>query len=93
MGTPTTRSIVIRNQKGLHARPSAKLVSIAEQFDCTILVRKDGMEVSATSIMGLLMLGAAHGHAIELEADGPEAGPALDAIATLVEAGFGEGTG
>ncbi len=88
---PAPRKLTICNEKGLHARPSARLVSVAQQFKCEILVRKDDMEVSATSIMGLLMLGAAFGHVIELEAQGPEAQAALDAITALVESGFGEG--
>ena len=84
------RVLRIVNEKGLHARASAKFVKLAEQFDASILVRRDGQEVPGTSIMGLMMLAASPGTSIEVTASGPDAAAALDALAGLVEAKFGE---
>jgi phosphocarrier protein len=82
--------LLIRNKKGLHARASAKFVKCAETFDATIRVTRDGQTVGGMSIMGLMMLAASQGTTIQVEAEGPEAGPALKAIRELVEDGFGE---
>lgn len=87
---PSRRRLTIVNLRGLHARASAKLVEVAGRFACDIRVRRNGMDVSASSIMGLLMLGAARGEVIDLEADGPDAQAALDALEALVTGGFGE---
>ena len=84
------RLIEITNQRGLHARASAKFVDLAERFDARITVSKDGEEALATSIMGLMMLGAGLGSHIGLCASGPEADAALNALAALVEDKFGE---
>ena len=81
---------LIRNQRGLHARASAKFVQLAEQFDADIQVAKDGQSVGGTSIMGLMMLAAAPGCAIEITARGKEAEAAINALRALVEDGFGE---
>jgi phosphocarrier protein len=86
----TARELAIVNQRGLHARASAKFVKCAEAFDADITVSRDGMSVPATSIMGLMMLGAAIGTTIMVEARGPQAREALDALAALVEAKFDE---
>ncbi len=85
------RRVAIVNQRGLHARAAARFVKLAEQFDAEIVVVKDGVEVPATSIMGLLMLAAAQGCEIELRARGPEAEAATIGLAELVAAGFDEG--
>lgn len=85
-----TRELAIINQRGLHARASAKFVKCAEGFDADIKVSRDGQTVPATSIMGLMMLAAAMGTSIVVEATGPQAGPALDALAALVAAKFDE---
>ena len=85
------RQLRIVNVKGLHARASARLVEVVERFDARATVRKDGQETSGDSIMGLLMLAAPCGSAIEVETEGPEAGPLLEAIAALVADQFGEG--
>ena len=82
--------VTIRNRKGLHARASAKFVKCAEGFDATIKVMRDGQSVGGTSIMGLMMLAAGPGVVITLEAEGPEAPEAIDALVALVESGFGE---
>jgi phosphocarrier protein len=85
-----SRSVVIRNLRGLHARAAAKFVALAERFGAAVDVLKDGQTVSARSIMGLMMLGAGQGSSIELRAEGWDAKEALDALAGLVEAGFHE---
>ena len=82
--------VVICNRKGLHARASAKFVKCAETFNANIRVTRDGQTVGGTSIMGLMMLGASTGTLIRLEADGPEAPEAIEALAALVMDGFGE---
>ena len=85
------RSLRIRNMKGLHARASAKLVEVVEAHDAQATVSKDGMSASGDSIMGLLMLAAGIGSDIEVETEGPEAEPLMEAIAALVADKFGEG--
>jgi phosphocarrier protein HPr len=85
-----SREVAITNQRGLHARASARFVNLASELGTPIEVEKDGHRVSGTSIMGLMMLGAAKGADIELRAEGWDAKEALDALATLVEAGFDE---
>ena len=74
----------------MHARAAAKFVTVAERFDASVDVIRDGQSVSARSIMGLMMLGAGCGATIELRAEGWGAKEALDALAALVEAGFEE---
>ena len=78
------------NKRGLHARASAKFVNLASQLDATIDVEKDGNKVCGTSIMGLMMLGAAMGDRITISADGDGAEEAVTALAELVEGKFGE---
>ncbi len=90
-GAPVlSRVVTICNKRGLHARAAARFVTLAEQFGASVDVLKDGQTISARSIMGLMMLGAAKGADIELRAEGWDAKEALDALATLVEAGFDE---
>jgi phosphocarrier protein len=84
------RVLIIENSKGLHARASAKFVRCAEQFEADISVTRDGQTVPATSIMGLMMLAATCGSTILVEASGPEANAALDALGGLVGEKFGE---
>jgi phosphocarrier protein len=84
------RELAIINQRGLHARASAKFVKCAESFDADITVSRDGMSVPATSIMGLMMLGAAMGTSISVVASGPQADEALAALAQLVDSKFDE---
>ena len=88
--TVAARELSITNQRGLHARASAKFVKCAEGFDAEITVTRDGMSVPATSIMGLMMLGAAMGTSIMVEATGNQAEQALEALAQLVESKFDE---
>ncbi|MEY2955793.1 MAG: hypothetical protein RL123_521 [Pseudomonadota bacterium] len=81
----------IVNEKGLHARASARFVETVDRFEADAIVRRDGLEVSGESIMGLLMLGAARGTAIEVETSGAEAEALIEALAELVADRFGEG--
>lgn len=84
------RTFEIVNEKGLHARASAKLVEVVEAHDATAEVSKDGVSASGDSIMGLLMLGAARGDRISVRTDGRQAEDLADAIAALVASRFGE---
>ena len=88
--TALQREVRIDNQRGLHARASAKFVSLASQLDATIEVEKDGSRVCGTSIMGLMMLGAAMGDTITIHVEGNYAEQALAKLAELVESRFGE---
>jgi len=85
------RTLKIVNEKGLHARASAKLVETVEKFDASAEVSRDGLSASGDSIMGLLMLAASIGTTIDVETSGPEAPALADAIETLVADKFGEG--
>jgi phosphocarrier protein HPr len=84
------RIATICNQRGLHARASARFVKTAAQFEADVRVRKNGTEVSGLSIMGLMMLAAAPGTAVELSASGPQAAEAVAALAALIECKFDE---
>ena len=84
------RQLKIVNEKGLHARASARFVEVVEAHDASAEVRKDGMTVSGDSIMGLLMLAASKGTTIEVETSGPEADRLADALQALVADRFGE---
>lgn len=89
-GKPVGRTVRIVNVRGLHARAAAKLTALAEEFSCEISVSRNGEEVSARSIMGLLKLGAAKDAEIRISASGADAAPALEALCALVDSGFGE---
>jgi len=80
----------ILNEKGLHARAAAKFVELVDTFDVRLVVKKDGLEASGDSIMGLLMLAASRGTEIELVASGKEAAETLSALSDLTENLFGE---
>lgn len=85
-----SRTLDIINEKGLHARASAKLVEVVEAHDARADVSKDGMNASGDSIMGLLMLAASKGTQIRVETSGAEALPLADAVQALVANKFGE---
>jgi phosphocarrier protein HPr len=85
-----SRQVRIINKRGLHARASAKFVQMVERFDAEVWVTKGSETVGGTSIMGLMMLGAAVGTSITVEASGAEAAAAIDALDKLVSSGFGE---
>jgi phosphocarrier protein HPr len=84
------RVLEIVNKKGLHARASAKFVQAVERFDAIVRVTRGSESVGGTSIMGLMMLGAATGTNITVEATGAEAAAVIDALDKLVSSGFGE---
>lgn len=86
----TKRSLKIVNEKGLHARASARFVEVVEAHDASAEVARDGMRVAGDSIMGLLMLGASRGTAIEVTTSGAEAEKLADALEALVAQRFGE---
>lgn len=86
-----SETIEITNKKGLHARASAKFVTLASKLHpATIEVEKDGVRAGGTSIMGLMMLGAARGDHVTIHASGDNASEALERITGLVRDGFGE---
>jgi len=88
---PISRRVLIANKRGLHARASAKFVTLAATQPCEVAVEKDGAgSVTGTSIMGLMMLGAAMGDTITISADGDGAETAVTTLCELVEAKFGE---
>ena len=84
-------TLLIRNQRGLHARAAARFVKCAAEFQSEITVSRDGNSVSGQSIMGLMMLAASLGTTIDVTASGPDAVAAILAIRTLVDCGFEEG--
>jgi phosphocarrier protein HPr len=85
-----TRTVEVVNERGLHARASAKFVKLAASFDAEVKVSKDENTVDAQSIMGLMMLAAGPGSTLEIVAEGPDAEGALDALCRLVEDRFDE---
>ena len=88
--TAVSREVRVSNQRGLHARASAKFVNLASELDARIDVEKDGHKVCGTSIMGLMMLGAAMGDSIIIHCEGPYSEQALQKLVELVEDRFGE---
>ena len=91
MSQTVLRTLKIVNEKGLHARASAKLVEVVENYDASAEVSKDGLSAGGDSIMGLLMLAASRGTSIEVSTSGPAAEELADAIEALVADKFGEG--
>jgi phosphocarrier protein len=85
------RQVQVRNRLGMHARAAVKFVQIANRFKSEVKVLKDGQEANGKSIMGLLTLVAAHGVTMDIVCEGDDAVPAADALAALVDSGFGEG--
>ncbi len=90
MSDKTQRQLKIVNEKGLHARASAKLVEVVEGFDARAEVSRDGMSAGGDSIMGLLMLAASKGTTIDVQTSGPDAEALADALEALVADKFGE---
>lgn len=85
------REVLIRNRLGLHARAAARFVHAASRFRSRITAGRDGRSIDGKSILGILLLAASQGTLIELSADGPDEEEAVEALAALVEDGFGEG--
>jgi phosphocarrier protein HPr len=90
MSDAAKRTVVIKNELGLHARAATKFVQMAGKFPCDVTVTKDGHEVNGKSIMGVLMLVASKGTTITIAAKGPQAEAAVTALAQLVDEKFGE---
>lgn len=84
------RDLLIVNQRGLHARASAKFVQLVGSFQADVKVEKDGISVGGTSIMGLMMLAASPGCHIRVTASGPDAEAAMTALEELIASRFGE---
>lgn len=88
--TVVSRTIEVTNKRGLHARASSKFVTLACSLPASVEVEKDGQKACGTSIMGLMMLGAAKGESITIRAEGEGAEEAVAALSALVEARFHE---
>ena len=91
MADTAERTLMIRNELGLHARAATKFVQLASKFTCEVTVSKDGHDVNGKSIMGVLMLVASKGTTVTLRAKGERAAEAVAAIAQLIDDKFGEG--
>jgi phosphocarrier protein len=89
-GEAKTAEVQVANRAGLHARPAAELVRLAGSFKSEIHVEKDGLQVNAKSIMGVLMLAAEQGSTLRFTAAGPDSDDALKALTDLVRRGFEE---
>ena len=88
----TSRSVTVVNPLGLHARAAARFVHLAARFTAQIRVARDAKVMDGKSIMGILLLAAARGTTIIISADGADEQAAVDALAELVQTGFGEAT-
>ena len=86
----TAREVTVVNRLGIHARAAAKFVHLATTFQARVRVARDAREMDGKSIMGILLLAAARGSTIRISADGADEREALEALAGLVESGFGE---
>jgi phosphocarrier protein HPr len=85
-----SRDVQIVNPLGLHARPAAQLVKLASKYTSEVTISRDGMPINAKSIMGVMMLAAEQGATVSISAVGADAEDAVNALAALVAAGFGE---
>ena len=86
-----TRSVTIRNKLGLHARAAVKLVNLANRFEASVTIEKDGSEIDGKSILGILTLAATQGSEITLKTSGRDEVPAMEALVGLIEDRFQEG--
>ncbi len=86
-----TTTCKISNKLGLHARASAKLTKLAGSFECEVHMSRNGRRINAKSIMAVMMLAAGLGSEVEIETDGPDELPAMQAIVALIDDRFGEG--
>ena len=86
----TSRSVTVVNQLGMHARAAAKFVHLATRFQAQVLVAREMRQMDGKSIMGILLLAAACGSSLTISAEGPDERAAVDALAALVQSGFGE---
>lgn len=85
------RSVEIVNKNGIHARPAAEIVKTAGKYKSHITLAREDLEVNGKSIMGVMMLAAEYGSQVQLRADGPDAGEAVEALSRLIAGKFGEG--
>jgi phosphotransferase system HPr (HPr) family protein len=85
------REVTVRNRLGLHARAAARFVHAANRFHSRVTVSRDGRTMDGKSILGILLLAASQGTALDLGAEGDDEDAAVAALAALVESGFGEG--
>jgi phosphocarrier protein len=86
----TSRSVVVSNQLGLHARAAAKFVHMAGRYEAQIRVGRENRVMDGKSIMGILLLAAARGTTITISAEGADEADAVEALCALVASGFGE---
>jgi phosphocarrier protein len=86
----TEADVQIVNKLGLHARPSAKVSALAGRFAAEVWLTRNGRRINAKSIMGVMMLAAARGSTLKIEADGPDEAEAVAALRALIESGFDE---
>ena len=86
--SPVSRVVTIQNKQGLHARPAEMFVRLANQFESKIQLIREDRRVEARNMIDLLTLGATQGTRLTIEAEGPDAQAAVDALAGLVEVGF-----
>ncbi len=84
------KEVEIRNKLGLHARPASLVVKLAGKFESEIQLIKEDTEINAKSILGVMMLAAGPGQRVTITADGNDEHEAVDALASLIESGFGE---
>ena len=87
----TRREVKIRNRLGLHARAAARFVHTAARFEAKVTAGRDGRVMDGKSILGILLLAASRGTTLVITAEGPDEEEAVEALAGLVEDGFGEG--
>ena len=87
-----TRTTHVVNKLGLHARPSAQLVSVTSKFQAEVFITRQDLRINAKSIMGVMMLAAEKGSELLIETDGPDEAAAIEAVVQLIESGFGEET-
>lgn len=85
-----SKEVTIQNKYGLHARPAAEFVKLANKFASDVWVQKDDIEVSGKSIMGVMMLAAEYGSTVRIRARGEDAGDAIHALSDLIAGRFGE---
>jgi phosphocarrier protein HPr len=90
MSETAEKSVLIRNERGLHARAAAQFVQLAAKFPCEITLAKEGNQVNGKSVMGVLMLVAPKGTTVTVRGTGERAAEAVNALAKLVEDKFGE---
>lgn len=85
-----TRKTKIVNKLGLHARPSAQLVTVASRYESAVFFQRDELKVNGKSIMGVMMLAAEKGAEITIEVEGADEEAAMEALVKVIESGFGE---